>query len=347
MPIAMGVIEACKQKYNSRGAAFIGLIAFAMCLLPGTGWLTGSLSGPIIVGFLPPELKPLASFNSWFQILALPWFMVTVVYVGLVYALMRPKEPIGIPRDTFRKEYVALGPISRKEIISAVILIATLIMFTTEKIHGVPAAGAALIALVLLFLFRIIEPQEVGTGVSWDVIIFFGTAVSLSTISGDARISAWIAPILQPTLLSLAHNPLVFMLVATFGILAIRFVDVPWGFTTIAVTSVVLIPIFHQFGIHPLVVSFAYLAGINLFLIGYQQPWILMAEGIIQGRGWNAGHVFMAGVCYIIAVVVAILVSIPYWRAIGVIHYSVCLLWPYRLQEAFQGERRCRSHEVG
>ncbi len=320
MPIAMGVIEACKQRYNSKGAAFIGLIAFAMCLLPGTGWLTGSLSGPIIVGFLPAELKPLAGFNSWFQILALPWFIVTVVYVGLVYALMRPKEPIGIPRDTFRKEYTALGPISRKEIIAAAILIATLIMFTTEKIHGVPAAGAALIALVLLFLFRIIEPQEVGTGVSWDVIVFFGTAVSLSTISGDAKISAWIAPILQPTLLSLAHNPLVFMLVATFGILAIRFVDVPWGFTTIAVTSVVLIPIFHQFGIHPLVVSFAYLAGINLFLLGYQQPWILMAEGIIQGRGWAARHVLTAGICYIIAVVVAILVSIPYWRVIGAIH---------------------------
>jgi hypothetical protein len=100
----------------------------------------------------------------------------------------------------------------------------------------------------------------------------------------------------------------------------IRFIDVPWGFSTIALTAIVLIPVFNQFEIHPLVVTFAYLAGINFFLLNYQQPWLLMAEGIMQNKGWAANHVFTAGACYIIAAFVAILVCVPYWRMIGVIH---------------------------
>jgi len=319
MPIALGIIDACKQEYNSKGSAYIAIIAFAMCIFPGTGWLTGSLSGPIMIGFLPPALKPLATFDNWFQMLALPWFVVTVVYVILVYLLMKPKEDIGIPRDTFKRQYAELGPVTRQEIITALILLGSLILFTTEKIHGIPAAATALLALVLLLLFGVIKAAEIGTGANWDVIVFFGVTISLSTIFMEAKVSAWIAPLLEPAMLSLAPNPLLFMMVATFGILFIRFIDVPWGFSTIALTTTVLIPVWNQFGIHPLVVTFAYLAGINFFLLGYQQPWMLMAEGIIQNKGWAAGHILTAGLCYIIAVVIALLVSVPYWRMIGAI----------------------------
>jgi anion transporter len=319
MPIALGIIDACKQKHNSKGSAYIALIAFAMCLLPGTGWLTGSLSGPIMIGFLPPALKPLATFDNWFKILALPWFVVTVVYVALVYLLMKPGEDIGISRDTFQRQYAELGPITRQEVITAVILLGSLVLFTTEKIHGIPAAATAMIALFLLLLSGIIDAAEIGTGANWDVIVFVGVTIGLSTIFAEAGVSAWIAPLLEPAMLSLAPSPLLFMMVATFGIFLIRFVDVPWGYSAIALTTTVLIPVWNQFGIHPLVATFAYLAGINFFLLGYQQPWILIAEGIIRNKGWAAGHVFTAGLCYIIAVAVALLVSVPYWRMIGAI----------------------------
>jgi anion transporter len=319
MPIALGVVDACKQKHNSKGSAYIAVIAFAMCIFPGTGWLTGSLSGPIMIGFLPPALKPLATFDNWFRMLALPWFIVTVVYVILVYLLMKPKEQIGIPLDTFKKQYAELGPITRQEVITSLILIGALVLFTTEKLHGIPTAATALLALVLLLLFGVIKAAEIGTGANWDVIVFFGVTLGLSTIFMEAKVSAWIAPLLEPMMLSLAPNPLLFMMVATFGILLIRFIDVPWGYSTIALTTTVLLPVWNQFGIHPLVVTFAYLAGINFFLLGYQQPWIVMAEGIIRNKGWAAGHIFTAGLCYIIAVVISLLISVPYWRMIGAI----------------------------
>ncbi|AGL03268.1 SLC13 family permease [Desulfoscipio gibsoniae] len=319
MPIALSVVEACKQEYRSKGSAFIALLAWAMCLFPGTGWLTGSLSGPIILGFLPPELKPMATFEAWFQILALPWLLITVIFTVLVYFIMKPKEAIGIPRDTFEKEYADLGPIRREEIIAIIVLVGSLVMFSTERIHHIPTAATALAALFLLIMFKLITVPEISSGINWDVVMFFGVAISLQTIFVASQVSGWIEPILRPSLLSLASNPLIFLLVATFGIMLIRFIDVPWGFSTAALTITVLIPIYTQFGIHPLVSSMAYLIGINFVLLNYQQPFILISEGIMQNRGWAPVHVTLAGVAYIIAAVIALLVSMPYWRMIGVI----------------------------
>lgn len=319
MPIALGIIDACKQEYNSRGSAYIALIAFAMCIFPGTGWMTGSLSGPIMMGFLPAELRPLATFDNWFKIMALPWFTVTVVYVVLVYLFMKPKEAIGISRDTFERQYAELGPVTRQEILAAVILLGALVLFTTERWHGIPAAASAMLVLILLLLCGIVDAREIGTGANWDIIVFFGVSLSLSTIFMDGKVSAWIAPLLEPSLLSLAPNPLLFMAAATSGMLLLRFIDVPWGYSAIALTVTLLIPLWNQFGIHPLVVTFAYLAGLNFFLLPYQQPWVLMAEGIIRHRGWASRHVAAAGLCYIVAVAVALLVSVPYWGMIGAI----------------------------
>ena len=281
--------------------------------------MTGSLSGPIMMGFLPAELRPLATFENWFKIMALPWFTITVVYVVLVYLFMKPNVEIGIPRDTFERQYVELGPITRQEIVTAIILLGALVLFTTERWHGIPTAASAMMVLILLLLFGIVEAREIGTGANWDIIVFFGVSLSLSTIFMDGQVSSWIAPLLEPALLPLAPNPLLFMAVATSGMLFLRFIDVPWGYSVIALTVTLLIPLWHQFGIHPLVVTFAYLAGLNFFLLEYQQPWVLMAEGIIGHRGWAAGHVFAAGLCYIVAVAAALMVSVPYWRMIGAI----------------------------
>ncbi len=318
IPIALAIVEACKLEYRSRGSAYICLLAWGMCLFPGTGWLTGSLSGPIMQGFFPPELKPMANFADWFKILALPWFVVTLVYVILAFILAKPKEAIAISSDMFKDEYRKMGPMSRDELIVLLVLVGALVMFSTEKIHGIPTPAAALGALFLLVMFRIISGPEISSGINWDVVVFFGVAVALPPIFAVSGISGWFAPLISGPILGLAGSPLLFMIVITLGLMAIRFVDVPWGFTTCALTVVLLIPLLQDFGYHPLVVTMAYLIAVNFFLLSYQQPFLLMAEGMTQGRGWAPAHVTLFGVIYIISAFVSLLVAVPYWKMIGV-----------------------------
>lgn len=319
MPIALSIIEACKLNARSRGAALISLVAWAMAVLPGTGWLTGSLWGPIMVGFFPAEMKPLATFEAWFQIMALPWLIITVIFVLLVYLILKPKEPLGIQRNTFREQYAALGKISHHELLTAIILFASLIAFTTEKYHHIPTAAVALLGFFFLIIFRIITVPEISSGVNWDVINFFGVTISLSTIFDKAQVASWIGPKLEPSILSLATNPLMFLITLTIVFWLIRFIDVPWGYTTIALTAALLIPLYNQFGLHPVLVSVGLIAAGNCFFLNYQQPFMMVGESILQGKGWDNSHVILAGLAYAVAVIASILISFPYWKMIGVI----------------------------
>lgn len=319
MPIALSIVEACRLDFRSQGSALITLMAATIALLPGNGWLTGSLWGPIMLGFLPAELKPLATFNEWFKIMALPWFMITIFFIILIYLILKPNDKIKIPRDAFKKQYESLGQITRQEIITALVLLGTLVLFATERLHGIPSAATAIIAFCLLIMFKIITVSEISTGVSWDIIIFFGITISLSSTFVAARISDWIGPILEPYVLPLAPNHMTFLIVITFALWVIRLVDVSWGFSTIAITVNLLIPLFNQYGIHPLVPTMAYLIAGNCFFLMYQQPHLLVADGIIQCKGWSIKHISIAGLVYSIAAITSLLLSVPYWKAIGVL----------------------------
>ena len=74
MPIAVATTEICRLANGSRGAGFMLLSAWSMVLIPGNGWLTGSLWGPAAIGFFDaiPGLQGVITFDSWLKALAFP-----------------------------------------------------------------------------------------------------------------------------------------------------------------------------------------------------------------------------------------------------------------------------------
>jgi len=317
MPIAMNLVEACKLADRSRGSALICLVAWASAVLPGTAWLTGSLWGVFMMGFYPVEMKPLVTFGTWFEYMAVPWFIATIVFMGLVYLVLKPKEQLSISREAFKEQYAGLGKITKQEIITAIILVSTLVLFATEKFHHISTPSVALLAFGALMMFRVITFPEISTGVNWDIINFFGVVVSLTAIFVKAGITDWARPLVEPSILAYASSPLVFLLVITVGFWLIRFVDVPWGFSTIALTAPLFIPLFQNFGLHPALVSVAVIAGGNCFFLSYQQPFIIIGEAMSKSRAWSASQVSLGGAVYAVSVIVAILASSFYWKAMG------------------------------
>lgn len=317
MPIAMSVVEACNIPERSRGSALIGLVAWGTALLPGTAWLTGSLWGIFMMGFYPAEIKPIVTFDSWILYMGFPWFLITIMFLALTYLALKPKEPLTISSQTFKKHYAELGPLSRQEMLVAIILVATLVLFTTEKLHGISTPAVALLAFVALMLTGTITFQDISTGVNWDIINFFGVALGLSAIFVHTGISAWLRPLIEPAILTYASQPIVFLLVLTVGFWIVRFIDVPWGFSTIAIAAPVFIPLYKEFGLHPALVSVAVIAAGNSFFLPYQQPFIMIGDAMSKSRGWNSSHVSIAGFIYAVSVIVSILISSFYWRALG------------------------------
>ena len=317
MPIAMSLVEACGLQDKSKGSAFICFVAFATALLPGTGWQTGSLWGIFMMGFYPPEIKPLITPGVWFEYMAFPWIFITVVYLALLYLVLKPSEPLQLNREAFKDQYAALGKITKDEIVCAVVLVIALILFSTENLTGIKTPEAAMMAFVALMIFGIIKLPDIGTGVSWDIINFFGVVIGLSAMFKTAGVSEWAKPFIEPGILSMAGSPLLLLLFLTVILWVIRFIDIPWGFTTFAILSPIFIPLYQKFGLHPALISVAFIAAGNSYFLAYHQPFIMISDTCTKSRGWSGGQVAIAGFLYAIAIIMGLLVSVVYWKIMG------------------------------
>jgi di/tricarboxylate transporter len=318
IPIALGTVEACRLKLGSREASLITLTAFGMALIPGVGWLTGSLWGPIFTGMFPPEVKALGNSSDWFKGMGLYWLVVTVLYVTLLYLMLKPEKPLQMDRHAFQEEYNKLGKISRNELVSLLVLISAFLMFSTESLHKIPTAATALAAFFALTIFGVITTADIGTGVNWDIILFLGAAISLASITAGAGIAKWLSMLLDPVIASWAPHPLSFLIMFVLIYWLFRFFDVGWGFTTAALIAPLMVPLYTQHGIHPIIIAVVFTIGGNCFFMAYQQPFAMMSQSINKDV-WDAKHLSMGGIAYAVACIIAILVTMPYWKAIGFI----------------------------
>jgi len=109
------------------------------------------------------------------------------------------------------------------------------------------------------------------------------------------------------------------LLIFFVAYLALRFFDVSWGITTAALLAPIMVPLYKKFGIHPIVVATIFAIGGNAFFMPYMQPFAMMADSISKGTAWDNKYLSLGGLAFAVAALVGLLVSIPYWKAIGFI----------------------------
>jgi di/tricarboxylate transporter len=319
VPIAVSVIEACKLELKSKGSALLLLSAWAMAVIPGTGWLTGSLHGPIIMGMFGavPELKGVLTFDSYLQVMLLPALVLTVLLIVGGYFALKPKEPITLKKEYFQEEYTKLGAWSKDQTLSAIVLTICFLMFFTNKIHGIPDGATVLGGMFLLTVFGVIKGAEFGTGISWDLIMFIGVAMSIGGVFGVTGVSKWLVGVLVPVIAPLTSSPWMFCYSVIILFFILRFFDVAVFIPTMAILIPVLPEISKNFGINPMVWVPLFIMAANCFFLTYTNMFAMVAESIAKERSWTSGQSSTYGLVYGVAVLITLAIAIPYWTSIG------------------------------
>lgn len=321
IPIAATTVEICHLTGRSRGASYILLVAWAMAMIPGTGWLNGALWGPIGKGFFDatPELANMITFESWSQAILLPSELIAVFFIIGLYLIMKPEEPLDIKVDTFRAAYADLGSMSFQEKATLSILSLTFIMFATGRVHHIPDAAICLGSFALLVIFRVIEMRDISSGINWDLILFVGSVFGLGSVFIESGVSSFLVGAYSSVIANLSISPWLFIYLMVIVLFVWRFVDVAQLNPTIPMIIPAFPLIAEKFGINPLV-SFCLctMAG-NCFFISYQQPFVILAESIGGNVIWSPDQLAKAGTIYFVACMVALAISIPYWMGIGLI----------------------------
>lgn len=169
---------------------------FAKAMVLGASY--GSLAG----GFgteigTAPNLMAAAythlPFANWMVFgfpLAIIMLFVTWKLLGRIF----PPEVDGIVggKETLTKSMSVMGPISKQEKITAVILFFTIGLWVTTGITGLDSYSVALIGAALYFISGVIDWKDAQEGVDWGLIIFFGGALSLGAALLNTGAAAWL-----------------------------------------------------------------------------------------------------------------------------------------------------------
>ena len=290
-PIAASCCELCGLAPRSRGSALVQLTAFVMAMLPGGGWLSGTLTGAVLQGAyeMTPGLAGVLDFSSWLRAALLPTELAAVFTLALALLFLRPKEPLD-PGVAAALRAAAPGPLTRRELCAAA---------------------------VLLFALGVLEPADVGSGVSWDLVLFIGFSLSLGPMLTAAGVTAWLTGLLVPLLRPVAGNPWLFVAAVTAVLFLWHLVDVASFMPTLSLVPAMLPAVREVFGIDPLVfVPILSLAAIS-FVLAYQNIWALMAQSAAGRQVWTAKQLAVYGLCYFAAALAALLACVPLWQHWG------------------------------
>lgn len=321
MPIAAGLASTLKLEPGSKGNAFILLIAWTMAVIPGSGWITGSLWGPVSIGMYGKVegLKDLCTAGPWMKAMLLPMLVLTGSIVAGLFMMFKPEPLEQESAEDFVTEYANLGPWTRSEIFSGLILVGTFLMFLTEKLHGVGNVTVCLVAFFLLFAVNVLEPDDVQKGVAWNLIIFLGSILAFPAIfaNPDVGISSWLKEVVSPVLLQFQGKVALFVIVATVLMFIWRFFDIAWMIPTMALIVSMLPTIQSELGIHPLVISCLMILAGNFTFMAYMQPFSVMGSALVKGRSWTPNQLMRYGVVYIISSIITLFISMIYWKMTG------------------------------
>lgn len=319
MPLALSFVEICKLKKGSNGRALILLTAWAMVLLPGSGWLTGSLWGPIVMGMYnaTPGLEGIISFNTWGKVALMPIAISTILLIVGGYFVLKPEKEISVSKETFSNEYDKLGPMSRDEISTSIILALCFFFFATGQIHHIPDAAICLGGLFALTATGVIKFKDISGGISWDLVLFVGVAMGLGAIFANTGVSEWLSSVLVPMLAPLTGNPWIFVYALVLILFLWRFLDIAVLIPTMAILIPILPTISASYGINPLLWIAIFVMVGNCFFMSYQNMFALIGEAILGDKGWSSVQIFRYGMIYFIACIIALLIAIPYWNNLG------------------------------
>jgi anion transporter len=319
IPIAVQCCELFNLKKGSKGNSLIILTAFAMALVPGSGWLTGVIWGPFIQGQVEAAgMIGLVTFNSWLGVLLLPVAISTALLVVFGLLFLQPEEKIS--KEAFEAvKNQSLGKMSRNEIIAAVILVVVFVASLTGSFHGLSTAVICITAMLAFFLFGVLETKDFNAAANWNLVIFIAMALGLGSIFAATGISEWLSGIIVPALEPIVGNPWLFVLTAMAAMFIWSMIDVAMFIPTIAIMVPILPDIQEAYQISPLIwIAMFILAG-NAFFLAYQNMWAVMSRSISEDkdRAWVNKHMNLYGVLYFAACMLALIAAIPMWINAG------------------------------
>ena len=339
-PLAMNIGD--ELGYERQGKRATGLFAAMLVGIRTVAptIVSASVTGYALMATLPADVQEQFNMASWF-VAALPWLVVVLVLnyflimgiYGRGEKAASGSETVGAPGnaqslkqssrggiDEGGKQPIpdGLGPLSAVEKRMLAIILVTVVLWATEPFHHVSAMAVGLVALVAMFVLKVIDVPAFKSGVNWTSLLFIGIALGLGSVFAEAGLNDWVMQTCGPAFQALAGNP--YLLVLGIGVITVvlRFLIVS-EVAYLNLLMAFLVPMAASVGVNPWVLGFSAYALVIAWFAKYQSPIYLAAFYAVDGK--MAKHSELAKYCgvYLVTCLVGLAVSVPYWQWMGLL----------------------------
>lgn len=317
VPIARTLSESMGFRDRSHGSAGLGLAAMVFYGFTAPFVLTGSYTNVMAFGLVSGAKPP--NWFEWFYY-ALPAFVIFAVIMLVLMRFMFTKTSAGRPisRQVLNDQLRILGKWTKDERWTVGTVIVCIALLILQPLHGIDNAWVMLLGFAALLLTGALDTQTLKNGVDWTFLLFIGIAFSFAEAAKELGIVQAMSEFLGKHMAGFIGSPALFLAVVMLLSFAVTLVvrDDP----AVILLVIAMLPLSEQAGIDPWVLVFAILLATDPFFFAYQSPTYLTAYYSAEGKAFSHRQGQRVAFAYALAVIVAVVASVPYWEWLGLIH---------------------------
>ncbi len=311
-PVVMGLVTAfgLKPRESRFGMSFFFALAWG-CIIGGIATYLGGARNPLAAGILYEERGIQISFLRLLSA-SLPIVLIMLALAWIVLKWFFPAEPVnlGKAQAQLNQEREALGPVSVRERWIGGIGLATILSWIFLHPY-IGLAPIALLAVALLFIFRLVQWADIETNVNWGIILMYGGAIALGSALHTTGASAWVV---ERTLGPYTLSPL--QLILLIGILSLMLTEFISNVAVVSVMMPIGLSLAQSYGLSAEAVTLAIALPSGL---SYIMPMGTPATAIAYSSGFMTSREFFKYGTLMNALSLAVfaLVAWLYWPVIG------------------------------
>jgi sodium-dependent dicarboxylate transporter 2/3/5 len=292
-------------------ALFIG-----MAYVAGAGsviTLLGAARGAVAIGFFNDIVgRNVSFFELSYYLFPVGWMMALLLWGFFVIFLKPEKKVIPGLRDKARRLNAELGPITRNEIIAAVIVFLCILIMSLRSfipaLEPIDKTAVILVSTVLFFVFRILDLSDLED-IPWNIFLLFAGAMSIGFCLWDTGAAKWLA-VNWLAMFQKANWFIFVMGIAFFVMVMTNFI---MNVAAIAISLPVALVIAPYLGVSPEVIFFASLVTAGM-------PFLLLVGAAPNAIAYDSKQ-FTPGEFFLYGIPASILLMV-------VVGFAALVLWP-------------------
>ncbi|WP_031484565.1 SLC13 family permease [Maridesulfovibrio frigidus] len=275
--------------------------------------LLGAARGAVAIGFFQEILgKDVTFFELTYYMAPVGWAMVFLLWGFFMIFLKPEKATIPGLREKARELNKQMGPLSRDEIMAAVLVGSIIVIMSLRsfipELKAIDKTALILVSSISFFIFKILDIDDLED-IPWNIILLFAGAMSIGFCLWETGAAKWMA-VNWLTIFQNSHWFVFVMSIAFFVLMMTNFI---MNVAAIAISLPVALVIAPYLGVAPEVILF-----VALVVAG--MPFLLLVGAAPNAIAYDSGQ-FTTGEFFLYGIPASIMLLV-------VTGIAVLVLWP-------------------